>query len=76
MERVLKDARGEESINSKANGVNGNTKENGTNGVTEGMGKRMEDGGIRIPEKAVNEGIKVVKKELQTACDITFDDEN
>jgi hypothetical protein len=71
MERVLKEARGEPRGTKAINGAHSN----GTNGITSEAGKSVEEGGIRIPENAVKEGIKAVKKELQKACDIAFEDE-
>lgn len=75
MKRVLEETRGaesEEKSNGATNGVNGNThgKENG---VVEG--KSVEEGGIKIPERAVREGVRVVRRELEKVCDITVEGE-
>jgi len=75
MKRVLEETRGaesEEKSNGTTNGVNGNAhgKENG---VVEG--KSVEEGGIKIPERAVREGVRVVRRELEKVCDITVEGE-
>ncbi|KAL2357618.1 hypothetical protein BJ546DRAFT_836493 [Cryomyces antarcticus] len=50
-------------------------RSNGTHGVNgNGMVRSGPDGsGIRIPEKAVREGIKAVRIELEKVCDWTFE---
>ncbi|KAF2762551.1 hypothetical protein EJ05DRAFT_495431 [Pseudovirgaria hyperparasitica] len=65
MERIMKDARGE------------TTEKNATNGATNGdlASKEVEEGGLKIPDRAVQAGIKVVKTELEKACNLKFDDE-
>lgn len=54
------------------NGVNGH-KENGVSGS--GEGKSVEEGGIRIPHRAVREGVRVVRRELEKVCDIAVEGE-
>ncbi len=75
MTRVLAEAKGQDT-GSAAHGVNG---VNGTAGDRSGpslpTGKSVEDGGIRIPAKVIREGVKTVKKELESVCEITLEGE-
>lgn len=66
MERVrakmeLEKTSGTNGVNGVVNGVNGN-------GVHEGIG---EDVDLKIPERAIREGAKAVRQELEKVCDIT-----
>ena len=55
------------------NGVNGHGgKENGV--VSSVEGKSVEEGGIRIPERAIREGVRAVRRELEAVCDVVVDD--
>lgn len=75
MTRVLAEAKGQDT-GSAAHGVNG---VNGTAGDRTGpslpTGKSVEEGGIRIPPKVIREGVKTVKKELESVCEITLEGE-
>lgn len=69
MNKVLAEAK---PANASADGVNGDSKKltNGVNGVHR---KTSEEGSIRVPDRAVREGIRVVRKELESLCEITYD---
>ncbi|KKY15993.1 hypothetical protein UCDDS831_g07377 [Diplodia seriata] len=59
------------------NGDNKNNKKNGSGGAAAAGGAetgaaRMA-ASIRIPDEAVRQGIKAVRKEVETVCEITFD---
>lgn len=83
MARVLEDTRqqqggGEDESNNdtakkekQQNGhaANGEAKSGG--GAETGAARSAES--IRIPDKAVKEGIKAVRKEVEAVCEITFD---
>ncbi|OJD30624.1 uncharacterized protein BKCO1_5800055 [Diplodia corticola] len=59
-----------------ANGDNKN-KKNGTGGANNGggaeTGAARTAASIRIPDEAVRQGVKAVRKEVETVCEITFD---
>ncbi|KAF2838053.1 hypothetical protein M501DRAFT_850530 [Patellaria atrata CBS 101060] len=61
----------EEAVGKQSEDMNG--KEGRVNGV--GNGEAEGETGIRIPEKAVQAGIKAVRQELEKVCDVTFGDE-
>ncbi|EON70038.1 hypothetical protein W97_09306 [Coniosporium apollinis CBS 100218] len=65
MARVLREARGD------AGGQNGFNGHGGENGDGE-AGERVE---IKIPEKAVKEGVKAVRRELEAVCEVVRDGE-
>lgn len=65
MARVLREARGDAG---GQNGVNGHGGENGDGEA----GERVE---IKIPEKAVREGVKAVRRELEAVCEVVRDGE-
>jgi len=49
---------------------------NGTNGVTNGVnGASKESSDLKIPDKAVKEGVKAVRKEVEDVCDVVINDE-
>jgi hypothetical protein len=50
------------------NGVNGVNGVNGTNGHS-----ADEDVDLKIPERAIREGAKTIRKELEKVCDINMD---
>ncbi|KAF2809085.1 uncharacterized protein BDZ99DRAFT_521549 [Mytilinidion resinicola] len=55
--------------------VNGNGVGNGNaNGNGEG-GRTVEEGGILIPEKAVREGVRVVRRELERVLEVAVEGE-
>ncbi len=66
MARVLAEARGEK-VGGGANGINGHA---GTNGEVDGEGGKVE---IKIPEKAVREGVRAVRRELEAVCEVVRD---
>jgi len=58
MDRVLEEAMkgmGDKSAGAKSNGVNGNAKAGES---------------LRIPESAIKEGVKVVRRELEKVCEV------
>lgn len=81
MARVLEDTRqaadGDNNGDAKETNGHANGDDNKKNGNASGGG--AETGAartaesIRIPDKAVREGIKAVRKEVETVCEITFD---
>ncbi|KAF2190246.1 hypothetical protein K469DRAFT_723092 [Zopfia rhizophila CBS 207.26] len=67
MERVMSEAQlggHSQKSNGMTNGVNG------VNGY-----KETEEVNLRIPERAVREGVRVVRRELEKVCDITVEGE-
>lgn len=46
---------------------------NGTANGMNGSGKKEGDDGLRIPDKAIREGIRVVKMELAKVCEVVED---
>ncbi|KAJ9637743.1 hypothetical protein H2199_007234 [Coniosporium tulheliwenetii] len=67
MARVLREARGE------AGGQNGVNGHGGENGDAEGReGERVE---IKIPERAVREGVRAVRRELEAVCEVVREGE-
>lgn len=62
-------------VNEKIRHDTGAGKSNGTNGVNgvNGHSKDTEDYDLRLPERVVSEGAKVVEAELDKVCDITVD---
>ncbi|KAI9667329.1 MAG: hypothetical protein M1821_000144 [Bathelium mastoideum] len=74
MARVVRDARGgeESSKGSKdAEGVNGNVAVNGdAGGYGVGGTRSVEEGGVRIPQEVVKEGLRVVRRELDEVCEV------
>jgi hypothetical protein len=70
MERVLEEVRskpGQQMTEKSINGVNG------TGNSKVQSGKSVDEGGLLVPDKAVREGIKVVRKELEGVCEIVLD---
>lgn len=66
---------GSENENASANG-NGITNGNGVHGNGNGMnGHGIDDLNLRIPNKAVVEGVQTIKKELYRIAEITVDEE-
>lgn len=55
----------------KANGLTANGLANG-----EDADAAEESGSIRVPERAIREGIRVVRRELEKAVDVKFEDED
>ncbi|KAF2031132.1 hypothetical protein EK21DRAFT_63911 [Setomelanomma holmii] len=64
MDKIRQQQQGKDDQSNGANGVNG------TNGVHEDVQKY----GLSIPTKAIVEGTKTVRKELEKICDITEED--
>ncbi|KAF2785706.1 hypothetical protein K505DRAFT_261480 [Melanomma pulvis-pyrius CBS 109.77] len=63
---------GNESGNEKANGnglTNGTSNGNGING--NGTHTSTSEFDLRLPERAVREGVRVVRRELDKVCEIT-----
>ena len=83
MARVLAEVRSSPNTNGPtSNGINGKKKtahgiaatNSATNGNSDSMaGKSGEDYGVRVSENAVKEGIKAVRKELETICELPPD---
>lgn len=69
MARVLEDTRQQQGDNEDKE-QNGNGVKNG-GGAETGAARSAES--IKIPDKAVREGIKAVRKEVEGVCEITFD---
>lgn len=74
-----------ENDNREANGVNGVMNGNGNGHKVNGAGssavaamegKSVEDGGIAIPERAIVQGVRAVRRELEAVVEITVDDED
>ncbi|KAL1637032.1 hypothetical protein SLS58_009472 [Diplodia intermedia] len=57
------------------NGDSKNNKKNGSGAAGGGAetGAARTAASIRIPDEAVRQGIKAVRKEVETVCEITFD---
>lgn len=78
MARVMKDVSSSKDLEgmTMSNGVNGVDGTNLTNGVSKGIGeKSVEEGGIKVPDTVVKEGIRVVKKEMEKVAEVVVDDE-
>ncbi|KAH7067539.1 hypothetical protein BKA63DRAFT_119670 [Paraphoma chrysanthemicola] len=65
MEKIKQQQRGEDDQSNGTNGVNG------TNGT---HGDDFEKYELKIPTKAIVEGTKTVRKELEKICDVTEED--
>jgi hypothetical protein len=58
------------------NGVNGH-KVNGTGSAVAALeGKSVEEGGIAIPERAIVQGVRAVRRELEAVVEITVEDDD
>ncbi|KAK7729012.1 hypothetical protein SLS57_002244 [Botryosphaeria dothidea] len=74
MARVLEDTRqagsagGDKDKEQNGHATNGDKNSGGAE-----TGAARSADSIRIPDKAVKEGIKAVRKEVEGVCDITFD---
>ena len=75
MARVLAEIGGDGDGEREEDETKAKAKANGVNGVNgEGkVGRTVEDGGMRVPEAVVREGIKAVRKELEGVCDVVLD---
>ncbi|KAF2197343.1 hypothetical protein GQ43DRAFT_424788 [Delitschia confertaspora ATCC 74209] len=69
MERVLAEANLSAADRVMRGETNGSNEVNGHNGD-------KGEGGIRIPEKAVREGVRAVRRELEKVCEITVEGED
>jgi hypothetical protein len=65
MEKIRQQQRGEDDESNGKNGVNG----------TNGNHADEQKYDLKIPKKAIVEGAKTVRKELEKVCDITEEDE-
>ena len=48
---------------------------NGVNGTSNGNDEEADEYKLTIPDAAVKQGAKTVKKELEKVCDITYEDD-
>ncbi|EOD44848.1 hypothetical protein UCRNP2_8437 [Neofusicoccum parvum UCRNP2] len=74
MARVLDDTRqagADDEPNGTGTTAAANGAKNGGGGAETGAARSAES--IRIPDKAVREGIKAVRKEVESVCEITVD---
>ncbi|OCK80501.1 hypothetical protein K432DRAFT_254382, partial [Lepidopterella palustris CBS 459.81] len=65
-----------EANGTATNGMNGSGHKGGSNVAGGEWAKNVEDGGIKIPERAVREGVRVVRKELEKVVEITVEGED
>ncbi|KAF2104024.1 hypothetical protein NA57DRAFT_50874 [Rhizodiscina lignyota] len=75
MGRVMRDFNMGEKAHKLSNGVNG---VNGANGISNGKGvgeRGVEEGGIKVPDAVVKEGIRLVKREVDRVAEVVIDDE-
>ncbi|KAL1615678.1 hypothetical protein SLS56_011717 [Neofusicoccum ribis] len=72
MARVLDDTR-QAGADDEPNGSSGTAANGAKNGGGAETGAARSAESIRIPDKAVREGIKAVRKEVESVCEITVD---
>jgi hypothetical protein len=78
MARVMAETNGNGGLktNGITNGVNGTNGVHGNgNGINGVEGRSVEDGGIQIPDRAVREGVRVVRRELEKVLEVAVEGE-
>ena len=80
--KVNGDVKSKKKGGAKANGTAAAANKPAVNGSDQkdsiGAGaavKTAEEGGVRVPQIAVREGIRCVRKELGQVCEVVFEDE-
>lgn len=69
MEKIQAMMRGDDEMSNGTNGVNGVNGNGSHDG--DGVGEKYD---LRIPEKAVREGVRTVRRELEKVCELTEED--